>query len=227
MGNDIGTRERLILLAIDEILKNGPSEFNARIVCERLGVKQSMIPYHLGSRENLIVEATIWAYRDWTNYPLTVLRNTKGDPEKRLRAFLEAKNDWSQRMGTVALLIHYPMMSETVNQILQEKYGDEMRNKLSYQTAILGYLILDIRTGSNSPIDFDESNPPGVETALAHPREFFAANSVLWASHGVSLWLSGRHWASSYFNLFNVDKIGRQFVIKNHMDEILAIARGR
>ena len=32
MGNDIGTRERMVLLAIDEMLKHGPADFNARFV---------------------------------------------------------------------------------------------------------------------------------------------------------------------------------------------------
>jgi hypothetical protein len=123
MGEKIGTRERLILLAIDEIMKSGPSDFNARLVCERLQVKQSMVPYHFGSRDGLITEATIWAFRDWSRNAIDTVRRTKGDGEKRLRAYVNAEIDWAVRMGSIALLVQYPMLSEPVRIQLDREYG--------------------------------------------------------------------------------------------------------
>ena len=227
MGSGIGTRERLILLAIDEIKKHGPADFNARVVCERLGVKQSMIPYHFGTRDGLLVEATIWAYRDWSNYPTEILRNTSGSGEKRLRAYINAELDWASRMGPIKLLVQYPMLSETVRVKLHEKYGDEMRRKFEFHLAALGDLVIDIRTGSSTPLDYDDTNYPPIEKAITQAEEFLAATSVSWASHGLAMWASGSHMSTQRFWSLDLPKIAVKFTMKNHIDEIVAIAKGR
>lgn len=227
LGANIGTRERMILLTIDEIMKTGPSDFNARIVCERLGVKQSMVPYHFGSRDGLIVEATICAYRDWSNYAIDIVRNVKGNGEKRLRAYINAEMDWASRMGPIALLVQYPMLSEPVRVELEKKYGDEMRRKLEFHLAVLSDLVIDIRSGSTNPLDYDDTNYPTVDIAVKHAKEFLAATSISWASHGLAMWSSGHHLPSQSFWTLDVAKISTKFAIKNHVDEIVAIAKGR
>jgi AcrR family transcriptional regulator len=227
MGTDIGTRERMILLAIDEMLKQGPADFNARIVCERLGVKQSMVPYHFGSRDGLIVESTIWAYRDWSHYSTDILRKTSGKGEKRLRAYINAELDWASRMGPIALLVQYPMLSDPVRVSLQEKYGDEMRRKLEFHLAALADIVVDIRTGSTTPLDYDDTNYPPIENAILHATEFLTASSISWASHGLAMWASGNHMSTQSFWTLDVGKISTKFAMKNHIDEIVAIAKGR
>jgi AcrR family transcriptional regulator len=227
MGNDIGTRERMILLAIDEMLKHGPADFNARFVCERLGVQQSMIPYHFGSRDGLIVESTIWAYRDWSHYATEILRKTSGKGEKRLRAYINAELDWASRMCSITLLVQYPMLSEPVRSRLQEKYGDEMRRKLEFHLAALTDIVVDVRTGSTTPLDYDDTNYPPIENAFTHVTEFLAATSISWASHGLAMWASGNHMPTQSFWSLDVGKISTKFSIKNHIDEIVATAKGR
>ena len=227
MGKDIGTRERMILLAIDEIIKHGPSDFNARIVCERFGIKQSMVPYHFGSRDGLIVEATIWAYRDWSRNGIDAIRQTTGDGEKRLRAYLKAEIDWATRMGPIALLVQYPMLSEPVRIQLESAHGTEMRRRLEYHLAALTDLVIDIRTGTTNPLDYNDSNFPGTDFAVKNASEFLAATSISWASHGIQMWASGSHLSTQSFWSLDLPKIAVKFTIKNHIDEIVAIAKGR
>lgn len=227
MGDSIGTRERLILLAIDEIRKSGPSDFNARLVCERLQVEQSMIAYHFGNRDGLITEATIWAFRDWSRNGIDVVRKTKGDGERRLRAYLNAEIDWAKRMGPIALLVQYPMLSEPVRVQLEQKYGDEMRRNLEYHLAVITDLVVDIRTGSTNPLDYDEDSYPSTEKALTKPAEFLAATSIAWAAHGLQMWVSGSHLSTKSFWTLDVPQIAVSFTIKNHIDEIVATAKGR
>ena len=38
----IGTKERMILLAIDQIVERGPVDFNSGLVCDQLGIKHPM-----------------------------------------------------------------------------------------------------------------------------------------------------------------------------------------
>ena len=227
MGASIGTRERLILLAIDEIMKTGPSDFNARVVCERLQVEQSMVAYHFGNRDGLITEATLWAFRDWSHYAIAVLRSTKGDGTRRLRAYIKAEIDWAIRMGPIALVVQYPMLSEPVRIQLEQNHGDEMRRGLEYHLAIITDLVVDIRTGSTNPLDYDQHSYPSKDDAIAHASEFLAATSISWASHGIQLWASGSHLPSQSFWSLDIPKIAVKFAVKNHIDEIVAIAKGR
>jgi AcrR family transcriptional regulator len=227
MGDAIGTRERLILLAIDEIIRSGPSDFNARIVCDRLQVKQSMVPYHFGSRDGLITEATIWAFRDWSRHAIDILRRTRGDGETRLRAYVKAEIDWAIRVGALALLVQYPTLSEPVRIQLDEKHGQEMRRVLEFHLAVLTDLVIDIRTGSTNPLGYDESNYPGVENAVQNPTEFLAATSISWAAHGIQMWTSGSHLSTQSFWSLDIPKVAVKFAMKNHIDEIVAIAKGR
>ena len=227
MGDAFGTRERLILLAIDEIMKSGPSNFNARLVCDRLKVKQSMVPYHFGSRDGLISEATIWAFRDWSRSAVNAVRTTKGSGENRLRAYLNAEIEWAMRMGPIALLVQYPMLSDAVRIQLEEKYGDEMRRNLEFHLAVLTDLVIDIRTGSTNPLNYDEHTYPSKDKAVAKASEFLTATSISWASHGVQMWASGSHLSTKSFWTLDVPKIAVKFTIKNHIDEIIATAKGR
>lgn len=227
MGEVFGTRERMILLAIDEIMKSGPSDFNARLVCDRLQVKQSMVPYHFGNRDGLITEAAIWAFRDWSRHAVSAVRRTKGSGEKRLRAYLNAEIEWAMRMSSIALLVQYPMLSEPVRVQLEQKYGDEMRRNLEYHLAVLTDLVVDIRTGSTNPLDYDEHTYPSKEQAVAKAAEFLTATSISWASHGIQMWASGSHLSTKSFWTLDVPKIAVSFTIKNHIDEIVATAKGR
>jgi hypothetical protein len=150
-----------------------------------------------------------------------------GTGEKRLRAYINAELDWASRMGPIALLVQYPMLSEPVRSRLQEKYGDEMRRKLEFHLAALTDIVVDIRTGSTTPLDYDDTNYPPVENAFTHVTEFLTATSISWASHGLAMWASGNHLPTQSFWSLDVGKISTKFSIKNHIDEIVATAKGR
>jgi AcrR family transcriptional regulator len=53
------TREKLIALTIEEIVKNGPSEFNAKDICDRIDAKHALVNYYFGNKEMLIAEANL------------------------------------------------------------------------------------------------------------------------------------------------------------------------
>jgi len=110
---------------------------------------------------------------------------------------------------------------------LQEKYGDEMRRKLEFHLAALTDIVVDVRTGSTTPLDYDDTNYPPIENAFTHVSEFLAATSISWASHGLAMWASGNHMPTQSFWSLDVGKISTKFSIKNHIDEIVAIAKGR
>jgi AcrR family transcriptional regulator len=93
------------------MIETGPVDFNSGTVCDQLNLKHPMINYYFGSRDGLIAEASMWAYRGWSDKVMTATRNAPKNAEKRLRAYLEASLEWAERMKAVTLLSQYPVLS--------------------------------------------------------------------------------------------------------------------
>jgi AcrR family transcriptional regulator len=193
LGTSISTRDLIILCSMDQMIKTGPVDFNSGTVCDLLNLKHPMINYYFGSRDGLITEATIWAYRNWSNRVLTATRNAPKNGEKRLRAYLETNLEWCKNMGALTVLSQYPLLSQAVKTLVDEGYSLEFQKDFEYHLVFLATLIIDIRSGKNSELDFDQTNYPKGKYMLTHPRELLDAASVAWAAHGVNMWISGSH----------------------------------
>ena len=227
MGDDITTREQIILVAIDQMVDVGPVDFNANTVCEKLGIKHPMINYYFGSRDALIADAAIWAFRGWSKGYSRSISGAKTDPEARLRASIGYSNEWSHEMGAVSVLVQYPMLSSSVRTILVSKYGDEMVRVFEFHLALLTQIVIDMRKGTRTTIEFDETNYPRNDRIARHPAEFMAATSIALASHGLSMWSSGQHHPSQKSAKEIVAGFTRNLMVENHISEIIRIAKGR
>lgn len=227
MGDDITTRELIILVAINQMIDVGPVDFNANTVCETLGIKHPMINYYFGSRDGLIADAAIWAFRGWSHGWAKSITTSKPEPEARLRASLAFEIEWSSEMRAVSVLVQYPLLSSSVRAILDSKYGDEMAKTFEYHLALLTQIVIDMRKGTKTPIEFDETNYPRNDRIARNPAEFMAATSMALASHGLSMWGSGQHHPSRRSAKEMVANITRNLMIENHITEIIRIAKGR
>jgi AcrR family transcriptional regulator len=227
LGASISTRDLIILCSMDQMIETGPVDFNSGTVCDLLSLKHPMINYYFGSRDGLITEATIWAYRHWSNRVLTASRNAPINGEKRLRAYLETNLEWCRNMGALTVLSQYPVLSKAVKALLDEGYSIELQKDFEYHLVFLATLIIDIRSGKNSDLDFDQTNYPKGKYMLTHPRELLDATSVAWASHGINLWISGSHTPTNNLRKEFTAKVSEDLAIKVHTENILAVARGR
>lgn len=227
MGSSISTRDLIILASIEQMIDTGPVDFNSGTVCDLLNLKHPMINYYFGSRDGLIAEATIWAYRGWSNKAISATRNAPKDPEKRLRAYLEAGLEWAGNMHSMTLLSQYPVLSQAVKTIVDEGYSIELQKNFEFHIVFLAALIIDLRKGKASDLDFDETNYPKAQYMLTHPKELLDAASVAWAGHGVNLWNSGSHIPTRNLRQEFTAKVSDRLAVSVHMDNIIAIARGR
>ena len=226
MGANLSTRDLIILVSIDQIITTGPVEFNSGLVCDLLDLKHPMINYYFGSRDGLIVEATIWAYRGWSHKVMTAARNAPKNAEKRLRAYLAESLDWAKSMGPMTVLSQYPVLSKTVKTMIDNGYSVELQKDFEYHVVFLATLILDLRTGKNSDLDFDQTNYPKTKFTFSHPRELIEGTSVAWASHGIMMWRSGSHTPTNNMRKDFTAKFSEDIAMANHIDNIVAIARG-
>jgi AcrR family transcriptional regulator len=227
MGADLSTRDLIILASIEQMINTGPVDFNSGTVCDQLNLKHPMINYYFGSRDALIAEATIWAYRGWSSKAIVATRNAPKEPEKRLRAYLGAGLEWAGNMQGMTLLSQYPVLSKDVRSIIDEGYSIELQKDFEFHIVFLATLVIDLRKGTISELDFDQTNYPKAKYMLSHPRELLDAASVAWAGHGVNLWNSGSHIPTRNLRQDFTEKVSERLAIEVHMDNIVAIAKGR
>jgi AcrR family transcriptional regulator len=186
-----------------------------------------MINYYFGSRDGLIAEASIWAYRGWSHKVMTATRNAPKNAEKRLRAYLQACLDWAENMRAVTVLSQYPVLSQAVKSLIDDGYSVELQKDFEYHLVFLATLIMDMRTGKNSDLDFDKTNYPKNKYMLTQPRELLDAASIAWASHGVMMWRSGSHIPTNNLRKEFTAKLSEDIAIAVHVDNIIAIAKGK
>ena len=216
-------REQLIMLSIEEIMKVGPADFNSAIPCDRLGVKHPTINYHFGNRDGLIAEATMWTHDWWVRYLAENVRKAPRNGKRRLRAFIESEIAWSKMLGGMNLLMHYPHASKGSQAIVSEKFADRMQRNFEFNLAILATLVIDIRKGTNSSLDFTVENYPRTEL-LKHPTAVLTATSLSWATHGIASWSSGEHIASANLENQALSKLTTKIAIDNYIKQIIKMA---
>jgi AcrR family transcriptional regulator len=226
LGTNISTRDLIILTSIVQMTETGPVDFNSGAVCDLLNLKHPMINYYFGSRDGLIAEASIWAYRGWSEKVMTATRNAPKNAEKRLRAYLEACLDWAENMRAVTVLSQYPVLSKAVKDLIDDGYSVELQKDFEYHLVFLATLIIDMRTGKNSDLDFDKTNYPKGKYTLSHPRELLEAASIAWAAHGIMMWRSGSHIPTTNLRKEFTAKLSEDLAMKLHVDNIVEIARG-
>jgi AcrR family transcriptional regulator len=221
-------REQMTLLAIEEIINSGPVDFNAGDICARLGIKNPMVNYYFGGRDGLIAEATMAAHDNWADFMLTTITAAPGNPEKRLRTWINNEIIWAERMSGMGVLINYPMTSVAAHKIVVEQFRERMQVNFEFGLAILTTLVIDVRSGKVSPIDFTVDNFPKAKLLL-NVSAFAAATSIAWSTHGLAGWSSGRHVASQQIEnqpSSVITKITLNRMIENHIRMIIKVAKG-
>ncbi len=217
------TREKMILLAIEEIIELGPADFNTNRVCDRLDIKHPMVNHYFGNRDGLIAEATWWVYQHWAAGVDAIMHSAMKNPRKRLEKFIRSEIAFSKRMGGMLLLLHYPISSKGSQEIVDRTYGDQMQRYFQYHLALLAVTVRDIRSGKVTPLDFDLTNFPTTEL-LATPSIVFAASQISWMTHGVAMWSSGHHLGSDKMDNPAISKLTTAIALDEYIKLILKVA---
>ncbi|MEO0024261.1 MAG: hypothetical protein RL196_702 [Actinomycetota bacterium] len=217
------TREKMIMLAIEQIKRVGPVDFNALEICERLDIKAPMVNYHFGSRDGFIAETTWFAYQMWTTQVDECIRSAPKDPVKRLRAFIKGEVTWAKRMGGMHILINYPLTSSNSQAILVEKHAQQMQKAFDYHLALLSVIIRDIDRGTVSDLEFDADSLPRKEFLLT-PGYLLKATQISWATHGLASWSSGKHVPTLHMESNAFAQITSEIAANAMVEAIISIA---
>ena len=217
-------REKMILLAIEEMQNVGPLDFRTHVICSRLGIKAPNVNHFFGSRDGFLAETVFYAQTDWVNHLRENILKAPKDPKKRLRAWIDGEIAWGQKAKAMGIFANYPILSADAQKILTEKYGKQFQRNFEYALAVVTTLVIDYRSGKFSSLEFTVDNYPRVELMLKHSPEFLVATSMSWAVHGIASWSSGEHIATTNLEDPKLSKITAKFTVEQYIKRIMKMA---
>ena len=220
------TREKIIMIAIEDIRDVGPADFSPMRVCDRLGLKHPLVNYHFGNRDGLLSEATWWAYQQWTRSVRDCIQKAPANAEKRLRAFIEGEVTWARRMGGMYLMLQYPLSSAGAQRLVSQHYQSNMEQIFEYHLALLAVIIGDLRSGKVSFVDFDEETQP-TASLLLNPSAVITSGHIAWMTHGLASWSTGHHVSTKGLNTRGIKDLSVAIAKKTYIDLIVEVARGK
>ena len=223
MVTEPNTREKLLALTIEEMVRIGPSEFSAKTVCDRIDAKYALVNYYFGDKKKLIAEASLITYKKHIHQLMDAVRKSDKDPEKRLRTLLRFDLEWHRSMNSWALLFNYPLLSNESRVLIETNFGSEIHKYFEFFLAIMGQLVLDLRRGKPSDFDFDETNYPRAQL-LAHPKVVFDSVSIVYSSHGLNIWAAGNHPGSANVG---TAEFTQKLIIEHHINRMVDLAKAK
>jgi AcrR family transcriptional regulator len=214
---DLSMREKILCITIDDVSRVGVSSFQAKYVCDALGISVALINHHFGGRNELLAEATVLAYENYVEFLWEATQAAKSEPKARLRAWLEEsvyRNEQGRGWGAV---LNYPTASLEVATILESSHQKRMTDLGELNIARLMTLVGDVKKNRVSPADFTAGNIPRTEL-LKNVAVASLTASIGWSILGLSVWKSGGHFPSG-----KIREIGilERKVVKDHIDRLI------
>jgi AcrR family transcriptional regulator len=219
------TRQKMIMLAIEDIRDVGPADFSPMRVCDRLGLKHPLVNYHFGNRDGLIAEATWWAYQLWSKNVVDSIQKAPANPEDRLRAFVVEEAKWAEKFEGMYLLLQHPLASYDSQILVKQRYQKEMEQLFEYHLALVAVCVADVRSGKISSVDFHKDNMPRT-MALTNPNAVLTAGHIAWMTHGFASWSAGHHVSTKSMDARAIKNLSVQIAKKTYADLIVKVAKG-
>lgn len=188
-------RNKLLYLAIEEVGKQGPSEFNSVRICDRLAVSASLINHYFGGRDGLIAEATAIAYKAYVLGLRDLAVEKLPNAREALKAWMYGQIHWHQKHPGVSEVLNYPKAHTNVSHLINRDFQREITKYYEFNVSVITRLLIAIRDNTvemlaDGPDDYDRA------TLIADPAIRHAV-AIGWATLGAAVWAAGGHIPSS------------------------------
>lgn len=185
-------RQKMIYLTIREIAEVGAGTFNTMGVCDQLEITYPMVNHYFENRDGLISEAAFVAYELYINRIWENVEAAKPNPEARLSAWMNSMVSLNVEIRGWGAVLNYPHFSQSIVQIMDQKFGEQRRKLFELDIARLAQLIKDFKGNRLTNIDFTIDNYPR-EEFLGDTTLVELAATVAFSSLGLAVWKSGGH----------------------------------
>lgn len=214
-------RQKMIYLTIREVALVGPGSFNTMGVCDTLEITYPMVNHYFGNRDGLVAEAGFVTYQVYVSRIWDNVQGAKPDPEARLKAWMEAHIRLNSEIRGWGSILNYSPFSQTIFQILEEKFGDARRKLFELNIARLAQLIKDFRENRLTNNLFGIDDYPRAE--LMEDRKIVELTSTIsWSTLGVAVWKAGGHLPS--IGVEDLKQLG-DGLVEAHLQNMLNLVR--
>lgn len=217
---DPPNRDRLIYLAMREVAIVGPASFNTAGICDALQISYPMVNYYFGNRDGLIAEAGHTTYTRYVQKLWDAVEDAPRTPVDRMRAWFDAHLRLNVEIRGWGAVLNYPRFSSSIEEILDERFGDDHRRHFELNMARLTRLVLDLWSGTVEEFPFGLDDFPR-EELLGDAEAVKVVATLSWATLGVAVWRSGRHTPSK--GITDLDRMG-DVLVDAHFENMLRFA---
>jgi AcrR family transcriptional regulator len=213
-------RDRLIYLTMREVAIVGPASFNTAGVCDALQISYPMVNYYFGNRDGLIAEAGHATYVRYVQKLWDAVEEAPRTPVDRMRDWFDAHLRLNVEIRGWGAVLNYPRFSSSIEEILDERFGDEHRRHFELNMARLTRLVLDLWSGTVEDFPYGLDDFPR-EELLQNADAAKVVATLSWGALGVAVWRSGRHTPSK--GITELDRAG-EALIDAHFENLLRFA---
>jgi AcrR family transcriptional regulator len=184
-------KDLLIDATVTIVSASGTTDASAREVADAVGVQPASINYNFGSWNDLIAQAALKAYYDYSERIWAAALAAPETPDDRLTAFLREQLAWAEEESGWAAFFNFPKSAQTASTILFNRFGEQMRQGFELNYGRLYRLVRDVQEGAVTE-DPEWPQKTGRGAILADTTMLAETIVVSWTSLGMQIWGS-RH----------------------------------
>jgi len=184
-------KQLLIDAAVAVVSTEGTTDASARQVADIVGVQPASINYNFGSWNDLIAQAALKAYVEYSERIWGAALSAPVTPDARLTAFLREQLAWAEEESGWAAFFNFPKSAQAASDILFSQFGHQMRQGFELNYGRLYRLVRDVQEGVVTE-DPEWAQKTGRGAILADTTMLTETIVVSWTSLGMQIWGS-RH----------------------------------
>ncbi len=165
------TRERLTVAALESVSERGLAGATSRDIARRAGTNLQAITYHFGSKDELVAQALLSAFRSWVEPAVEALR-APGDPIVRMVSAVQALQGSFERSRALLPAYLEALVQANRTSVLQ----DGVREALAELRGFLRDQISELRASGFLPAWIDAD---GMATLLLATADGLALHAAL------------------------------------------------
>jgi AcrR family transcriptional regulator len=184
-------KDLLVDATITVVSGVGTTDASAKQVANAVGVQPASINYNFGSWNDLIAQAALRAYGEYSERIWAAAMSAQPTPRARLTAFLREQLAWAEEESGWAAFFNFPKSAQTASDILFSRFGEQMRMGFELNYGRLYRLVRDVHEDVVTD-DPEWAQNTGRDAILADTERLTEAIVVSWTSLGMQIWGS-RH----------------------------------